>query len=384
MGARAGRFPGAGRGVRAALLGGGLLASGPLACRREDPEIRALTARAVQAEAASDQLRQAWAEQLRRFGQARIKGLEPGDEPLFLTPEQRSFLEARLREEVDSSRRALLGEILEKDRELRARGLALADLRAHLPAPELVRPGDSHYGLALRFLRRQGLSADQARQALAQVAIFERLMPGFEVYHFYAHGTYGTWVAQGTASLSPQAFALRDPELPEATREEAIARGRQLQRELARLEAKKREIEAELAEIRADQRDLLEGRAQLAETHAQQEARLNALHYLVGRREALEREGVIVIPFFGWSRSGTAWNDARFTQDLDLRKGTRLVLRAEDLGLPRIGKVHVVPGSHEEGAHYRLTYDPEGRTVTVDLLTPARFRNEKVAFAVED
>lgn len=378
-------MPFSGRGSWAGLLvAGAVAASASLACRREDPQVRALTEQAVQADEASAQLRQAWSDQLRRFGLARIKGLDPREEPLCLTPEQRTALEARLRQEVDSSRKGLLREILAKDLELRALGGRLADLKAHLPEPEVVRPGDSHYGLALRFLRRQGLSPEAAREALARVSIYERLMPGFEVYHFYAHGTYGTWVAQGTAALPPREFALRDPDLPEVTREEALARGRRLQRELDRLDAMKREIEGELATIRADHQDLLEGRARLTETHDQQEARLSALHYLVARRDTLEREGIIVIPLLGWSRSGPNWNDGHFTRDLDLRREVRLTLRAEGLGLTGIGKVTVVPGSHREGEHYRLAYAPDRRTVTVELLDPARFRNEKVAFAVEE
>ncbi len=101
-------------------------------------------------------------------------------------------------------------------------------------------------------------------------------------------------------------------------------------------------------------------------------------------RSALEAEGLIEVPLFGLDRSGPRWRDAAFTRHLDLRTGTSLVIRAQDLGLKRIGQVVVVPGSLLAGEHYRLTLDPNRTTATVDLLAPARFKNEKVVFAVEE
>ncbi|GLH72792.1 hypothetical protein GETHLI_12940 [Geothrix limicola] len=358
-----------------------LLLVTPLACKREDPQIRALTEQASQADEAAQLLRQAWSAQFRRLDLARIKGLTPGTELMLLTAEQKQALEARVRAEKDNSRRGLLREILDKDVELRALNDHLTGLRAALPEPEIVRPNDSHYGLALRFLKGQGLSEDDARRALNHVPISERLVPGFEVYHFYVHGQYGTWVSQGRAWISPRELAHQDPDLA-SERDQAVATGRRLQKELSQLEGQRRQIEAEIRAIQEERRAFLEGRNQLQSENAQQAARLNSLHYLVGVRDRLETEGIIEVPFIGKDHSGPNWRDAVFTQHLDLRAGTTLVIQARDLGLKQISQVSLVPGSYVAGEHYRLTLSADRQTATVELLAPPRFKNDKVVFAV--
>lgn len=233
----------------ACLLVAASLAAAFLGCRREDPKIRALTERAAQADDAAQQLRRAWRAQLGRLTLAGIKGLRPEDEPMPLTGEQKRALEARVRLEKDSSRRGLLREILDADLEIQSLNGRLRDLRADLPAPEVVRSNDSHYGLAMRFLKARGCSEEQARAALSRVTLSERVTPGFEVYHFYVDGQYGTWVAQGRVPISPRELTREDADTLPAERDEAVARGRRLQRELGLLETQKRRIEEEIAAI---------------------------------------------------------------------------------------------------------------------------------------
>ena len=119
-----------------------------LACKREDPRIRELTERAAQADEASQELRQAWSEQLQRLSRAGVKDLPPGFVLMHFSEEQKVALEARIREERNVSRQGLLKELLEKDRDLVGLGDRLALMKAELPAPDLVQSNDSHYGLA--------------------------------------------------------------------------------------------------------------------------------------------------------------------------------------------------------------------------------------------
>ena len=355
-----------------------------VACKREDPQILALTAKASQADDAAQQLRQAWSEQFRRLGLAGVGDLRFAADPLLLTEDQKKALEARIRIEKDTSRQGLLREILEKDAELRILNDHLVDLKAALPAPEIARPNDSHYGLALRFLKSHGHSDAEARKALSRVIISERLAPGFEVYHLYANGEYGTWVSQGTASITPRSLARQNPNPLIGERDQAVAVGRRLQRELQALESQKLDIEQEIAAIQAERALVLEGQARLQSKNAEQLARLNSLHYLVGVQDTLEKEGTIEVPLFGKDQSGPNWRDAAFTQHLDLRTSHTLLIRAQDLGLRHIAKVSVVPGSYTQGEHYRLSLSGDRQTATVELLTLPRFKNDKVVFAVAE
>jgi hypothetical protein len=363
-----------------AVLLAALLADG-LGCKREDPQIRALTEQAAHADEAAQQLREAWSAQFKRITLAGIRVSRASTGTLLLTEEQKKALEARVRIEKDSSRLGLFKEILEKEKELQALGEHLAALKATLPEPDIARPNDSHYGLALRFLKSRGQSDVQARQALSRVVLSERLAPGFEVYHFYINGHYDTWVSQGRAAIAPRDLA-QEPDPLADQRDAAKATSRRLQKELGLLESQKQGIEEEIAAIQAERKGFLEGRDQLQTENAQQLARLNSLHYLVGVRDTLEGEGIIEVPFFGKDHSGRNWRDAVFTQNLDLRTGTTLLIRAQDLGLRQISQVSVVPGSYLPDEHYRLTLSADRQTATVELLALPRFKNDKVVFAV--
>ncbi|HJV22291.1 MAG TPA: hypothetical protein VJ570_06330 [Holophagaceae bacterium] len=366
----------------ACLLAAALPSLG-LACRREDPEIKALTEKAAHTDEASRELRQAWSEQLKRLARAGVMDPPQGDQLMLLTEDQRRALETRIRLEKDSSRRAILREALEKDGEIRSLQARLAEVRAGLPQPDVVQRNDSHYGLALHFLKRRGVPEGEARALLSRVTISERIAPGFEVYHFYLHGTYGTWVAQGTAPFSPQDLARQDLDRMGPAPGRGPELRQRLQKELDLLEGQKRGIEREMLAIQEERRSLLEGRAQLQTDHERQLERLNSLNYLVGTRQELEREGIIEIPLFDKDRSGPNWRDEVFTRSLDLRTERTLLIQAKELGLPRITRVLVVPGSYLEDEHYRLSISPDRQSATVELLAPLRFRNDKVVFAVQ-
>lgn len=369
---------------RTARLGVALLLALAVACRREDPRIRDLTRRAEQAEAAARELRQAWADQQRRFLRAGFGAQAPDAATLVLSPEQKRFLEDRINRERDSSRQALLKEVLVQDARIAGLRAEVARLQEGLPHPDRVRVHESHYGLALRFLRSRGLSGPEARRLLSRAPLMDKLAPGFEVYHFHTEGAYGTWVGQGAAAVSPADLNAEGREEAEEARDDAREQSRRSRRELAELARQKRAVEAEIDAVRSEYGHLLAGRAALgAETEAQA-ARLNALHHRIGLRKDLEAAGIIEVPFFGPPRAGRAWRDELFQDHLDLRAAQRLTLRAADLGLRRIGRVILVPGSLQAGEHYRLVFGPGRRSAVLEILVPERFRNTKVVVALSE
>jgi hypothetical protein len=52
------------------------------------------------------------------------------------------------------------------------------------------------------------------------------------------------------------------------------------------------------------------------------------------------------------------------------------------MGISKIGKVNVIPGSLVKDEHYSLTYSEDRSTATVKILDLERVRNDRVAFAV--
>ena len=164
----------------------------------------------------------------------------------------------------------------------------------------------------------------------------------------------------------------------------AVAQNEKLQEEVLDLEGQKKKIEEEIAGLRGERANLIEERSKLQADNAGQLAKLNSLHYVVGTRDKLKAEGIIEIPVFAKDRAGKNWRDEVFTQSLDLRSAKTIVIKAADLGLAKIGKVNVVPGSYLKDEHYKLSISEDKLTATVELITVTRFKNDKVVFAVTD
>ncbi len=354
------------------------------ACKREDPQIRELTQKAAEADKAGQQLNQAGSEQQKKLAQAGVNDIKPNAETLQLTDEQKKALEERIKNEKNSSYQALLQEVLDKDKEIKDLNSKVAKLKADLPKPDQAKPNDSHYGMAMRFLKKKGVPEAEAKKLVSRVAILEKLAPGFEVYHFYANGTYGTWVSQGKAKISPNDLMRQEREKIEGERDEAVAQNDKLQEEVTDLESQKKKIEEEITGLRSERTGLIEERAKLQSDNAAQVSKLNSLHYLVGKRDTLKTDGVIEIPVFAKDRAGKNWRDDVFTQSLDLRSAKTITIKAADLGLKKIGKVNVVPGSYVKDEHYKLTLSEDKQTATVELINASRFKNDKVVFAVTE
>lgn len=368
-----------------ALLGGVLvLCTLGLACQRENPRIRELTTKASQADDAAQQLRRAWLAQLARLPPLG-RGL-PGHGGLSIipfTPEQIRFLQTRINGERDVSRKALIQEALVKDQEIRVLSERLEQLKRDLPTPDVAESNDSHYGLALRFLRNQGVPEDQAKKLISLAPILGRLDPGFEVYHFLVNGQYATWVAQGSSPRSPRELnRLGSLDESKAARERARTHGDRLNQTAGGLLAQKRALEMEISELRVQQAKSLEEQENLQKEETASVKELNSLHYLVASRTDLESTGIVTLPLLGRSQAGPNWQDSIFNRHLDLRRGRVIQIQAKDLGLERIGSVAVIPGSYLENVHFRLIPSPDHQTVTVELLVLSRFWNDKVVFAV--
>jgi hypothetical protein len=367
-----------------ALLAPALLIA-PLACDKkpqEDKQVQTLAAKANEAQAIQQQIQGAAAEQAKAADAAKMPEAKPNPETMQLSPEQKALLEKRLKEEKGTGVGDLLQVILDKDAEIAVLNKKLAGVRALLPRPEVAKEGDNHYAMSLRFLRKRGVDEEQAKELIAKTHILEELKPGWEVYHFYVNGKYGSSVAQGKADISPTEATKQARLKLEGERDDAKKMSEELQVKVDGLIATKAKIEADIDALRVEKSGLLEQVSGLTTLSAQQKAKLNSMHYLVGDRKRLEDEGVIVVPIFAKDRMGPNAKAARFDRDLLLEGDAVVTIKAADLGFARIGKVSVVPGSLVKDEHYSLTYSEDRATATVKILDLERVRNDRVAFAV--
>ena len=355
------------------------------ACHRDSgqpKELRDVAEKVEELDKLSHEASSAGAEQTEKLKAAGVKDIHPDTQTMQLTDEQKQKLEERVKAEKDSSYRALLQEVIDKDKEIADLNDQIAKLKAILPKPDTARSGDNHYSMALRFLRKKGLSEAKAKSLINKVNIMEKLAPGFEVFHFYSNGVYGTWVSQGRAKVSPSELVRQEREKLEGERDTAVAENEKLQEDVNDLTAEKNRLAGEIDGLRTERTKLIGSMNELTALSEAQKARLNSVHYVVGERTKLKQEGIIVVPIFARDRAGSNWSDKVFDKSVDLRSGDSLTFSAADAGVKQIAKVNVVPGSLERDKHYTLTISPDKQSATVKLLVKDRFVNEKVVFAV--
>lgn len=351
-------------------------------CNRENAKIKEQMQQAAQADQAQQNVQQAGAEQQKRLQQAGVTDVQPNPDTMQLTDEQRKTLEDRIKNEKNSSYQALLQEVIDKDKQIKDMNSKLDKLKAELPKPDVARSNDSHYGLAMRFLQKQGLSKSDAKKLVDNVNIMDKLAPGMEVYHFYSNGVYGTWVAKGHAKISPAQLNREERAKIEGERDTALAQNEKLQEEVTDLATQKEQLTSDVAALSEEKSTLTSQIDELTTLSEKQKSDLNAVHYIVGERKKLEKEGVIIIPVFAKDRAGAKWGNEAFDKEVDLRSNDSLTFTAADAGVTKISKVSVVPGSLIKDQHYTLTIAPDKQSATVKFLDKSRFTNEKVVFAV--
>ena len=354
-----------------------------LACGKQDTQVKDMAQKAEQAQATQSQVQQAGQKQEQQLAQAGLKDVT-NPETMQLTPDQKALLEARLKAEKSTGTGALLQAILDKDKEIGELNKKINGLRAMLPKPVLAKEGDNHYAMAMTFLRRRGISEDKAKDLIAKTNILEKLEPGWEVYHFYVNGKYGTSVSQGRAPLSPTESIKQAKVKTEGERDEAIKKGQDLAKQVDSLNIEKQRVEADITALRQEKAGLLSQVTSLHTLSEGQKAKLNSMHYIVGERAKLEKDGVVVIPFFSKNRMGPNAKSARFDKDLMLDGPAEpiVLIKAADLGIAKIGKINVVPGSLIKDQHYSISYSADHASATIKILDLDRVRDDRVAFAV--
>ena len=362
----------------------GLLLLAPACGRMGDKDVKEQVQKAEEVDKLDQQLHAAGTAESRKLAEAGLTSVAPDPRTLQLTPEQKTALEARVKNEKNSSYQALLQEILDKDKEIASLNGRIAQIRGTLPRPEIAKADDSHYEMALGYLRRKGVSEEKAKVLVSRVLIMDRLAPGFEVYHFYSHGVYGTWVAQGKADQSPTQLQAAMKAQIEGERDLATLKAKELLSSCIDLQAEKERLSADIEALQAERAKMTDDLKNLSTASQIQTSLLNSIHYKVGSRKDLVREGVIVVPVFARDRAGANWSDSVFNSTADLRATDSVTLTAAEAGLTRISKVDVVPGSLEKDKHYTLEFNPDRTAATVRFLAKDRFRNEKVVFALAD
>ena len=318
---------------------------------------------------------------------------------MVLDSDQAEALSQLLGQEKDVSYRGLIQEIVDTRKQLDILQERIRLLQESLPAPYTVQSGDRHLDVALRYLmENHGLRANQAREAVAQVALVEDLHVGYKIWLLYRDGDFGTYVTQGTASISPgkaqrtakQRIANRITTLVEERNTAQIFADTlqilhdNLQERILFLRSEESQLQSRIATL-AQARDAALEKSDMAEQQGRMlEQQLNSIFYAVNTMDHWKELGVISDPFFGGPRVKSLAK-VRFSESHDLRAGN--ILTFSTLTFPelkRIKKVDVFPRTFKDGQEYIVSFDESGDQAFVKLLKPDVFLAQRVIFALRD
>lgn len=130
-----------------------------------------------------------------------------GVDSLGFSEKQQQVLSELLQMEENVSYRGLLQQIVDKNAEVWDLAGQVAELRDKLPVPRRVKGGDTHFDLVMLYLKNEkSLDEKTARDLAEKTMLIDELVPGFDVWMYYNDGTFGTFVTQGTAPVSPNKY----------------------------------------------------------------------------------------------------------------------------------------------------------------------------------
>lgn len=338
-----------------------------------------------------DEKEAAYRQILTEYGLKGDKNLKPEEwNMLALNDEQRQLLESRLASEKDSSYKALLQEILDKDDELKALRNEVNDLQQQFPKPVTVKQGDNHFDICMKYLVEQkGLDSQQAQKLVERVNMLEYLLPGFEVWLFYDNNTFGTFVTKGTADMSPNQINKYYKTKIINERDKAMEKAYKLQEDVTSLESRKIELITQLQELEKEKESLnmeveslSSKNTTLATQNQDKEKRLNSVYYHVDTYISLKNKKIIDRVLFGRPQL-KQFNSVSFDSIIDLREADSIIISAKELGLDKLKKVYVMPRHFIELKDYKIEITADGQQAIVYIINPAKFQMSKVLIAIK-
>ena len=311
-------------------------------------------------------------------------------EALNLSAEERAMLEARLLEEKAIDYKGVIQELLDTQSNVDILQNQLQELKQKLPSSTEVIPGDTHYNLAMKFLvEEEKLSFDQATKLVKRVALYDYLLPGFELYHYHANGVYGSFVVQGVAKVSPNTIQRRYKQSLIDAKDNAEARSLELESDIASLEDKRVKLvsdvtllEEERSHLTEKNRDLMQLTDQLKVKNEDLVRTLSSVYIFTGTQKAMKEAGVIKKRLFGRAKISNLDAIEGFVR-LDLRESNVYRINAEDYGLNKFKKISILPGFLKLNTDYSVQISPDKLEAEILFKVKTKFQGEKTLIVVK-
>ncbi len=247
-----------------------------------------------------------------------------------------------------------------------------ASLEQKLPAFVVAEEGSRHDRIAMDFLIKQGVPAEKAYSVVSSINLEDSLLAGYRVWTYYNNGQFGTWVTQGSASVSPQEHQRRVKQLLVDERDQALKTAESAKSEAEQSNVQRQQAEQQFAAASAETGAMLK----LAEEErAKADALENSIRYAVGPKKVLQEAGVI-------DRNNRVRGiDQIQMLTLNTKESMEISVDGSTHGLKQIKKVTLAPDMFILGTDYEIQKD--GPLMLMRILNPAKFRRMQFVIILE-
>jgi hypothetical protein len=284
-----------------------------------------------------------------------------------LSVEQKKVLEDKIKNEKDVSIKSLLQDILDKNNDIQNLNARLQELEALLPKPHVVEKGENHYQIAMNFLlNEKGVEKTRAMELVERTALFEPIIPGFKVWNFYAEDEYGTFITQGTAPISPNQIQRKIKKELVDLKDKAIAEKDKLQSDIIEMEARRNELISQLDLLNQEKQNMLTRMSDLNDQNQEMQTALNSVYFAMDLRKNLMQKEIIKGGFLRSTK----------LQKVDFAMFDRSLIS-------KIKDITIYPSYFKIDVDYAIKYDENNQNVTITILDVKKFKNEKIAIAIE-
>lgn len=300
-----------------------------------------------------------------------------------LSEDEKQLMEDLIKNEKDVSVKTLLNELLSYRNEISELREEIENLEELLPKPHTVVKGENHYQISMNYLlNEQNVEKDTAAKLIERCALFEPLVPGFKVWHFYSGGQYGTFVTQGDATISPNTMRrIAKKKLVDA-RDEAISERDKLAGDIKTLEEKRAQLISQLELLNQEKQSLITSIRKIKTENSELVKTVNSLHFVMDNKNNLKKRGILKGGFLRALRISKVKSET-FNMALDLRTASVITVPSEEMGLTKIRSITIYPKFYKKDTDYSINIGKDEKTAEIKLLNREKFLGNKIVISVK-
>ena len=307
---------------------------------------------------------------------------------LSLNEIEQGYLKKRLSEERSNNYASVLKDLLATQQGIDQLQRDIQVLKSALPYAQTVKTGQTHEAIALAYLQDRGIADKNALNMISKVNLFDELAPGFEVHHYLSGNTYGTFVTQGSARISPQTMYRMAKAKANKERDIAVAQATQLLDDVTELETIRVQLRDELSQLTASYHSISQKNTELQQVNSDLftsnthlETKAASIFFIAGERSKLNKDGVLHKSWMTRTKLNDVYQDNEY-KTLDLRAGKSLVFDAQEFGMDKIHRLELLPEHLKLGRDYYYEKKQDGSKIKLTFITPEKLKGEKVILAL--